>query len=1781
MKLFKFISILCFALASFAFSQAAGGDVPLFSLSSSSMSDENGTSMKFSITQQDELGTPSETGCSVDLDWKRLAECITREVGISAGSASSNAVELETSLNLGGFDAATGKCVYELEPLTFGGMIPNFNGNGHTITGFCYIAEGNFGDDAVHAGFFGDMRNSNHLDVQNVTFVDAHVAVSGNAENFYAGVVVAQAGVFVTLKNVKVATSTVMYAPTQSALAAAGNSNVYLGGLLGASSGFWGSQTLEITDSEFSGNVQSRCGMNTYMGGVAGLLQVGDGLDVSRLAVSASILNNSSANLCGETYEFSGANVGGLLGGVESEDTIYMTMEGNSVVGTVASVQEESSVGYLIGSEAVSNYGYNYVWSNYFYDLGQAPAESKKPLIGIASRNEAEWSKGDYMVKNNFRNALDELTVTGSFDYNGDGALVMEDASRMKNGIVSSQTMKTPVFAAQLNSSNVLWSLNSDANDGLPFRIDDENLAIVAVTFLFTDVYKSLSNEDVESLKNIGMNVSFTDDLLSEASLMLLTDNKGYLPTESIEVLKGLSTELYYVDDEKRFYLDSPVYENVNVNVNTPKTYSVKYLLDNYDAGTSVSAGERGLFDEYMEEFEKIADYNPMFLRTNITTFSTDQVDLLFPKVVLLPKDDAKPILPLGFVKACVTKNKAPACLEGSVTSFTNDDPIYKMTTWLEGIDADDNTVYLVYTKESAYTKGMFESKEIPVVIKSFGESIDGKTTEVEKFELWEGNKFIKSDVFYAAKFLPEAPAGYRLNSYTVNVRLTDGADADPIVVDDNNFGTVKKLVSDIQREELKNPSRYNVSWQVTLDASDTVNLENLIRAAVVTGGRTYQNSFMMSKSVSITPELEPIPFKIDFNLGTQTEKVFLLGNWDEEYYEFDENGEAELPMLASTAACFDGWTKSKDEQERWHFVNGNLLSNLNVVDDAFALYGSWIPVGSEVCSSISTRALTLKADEDPNMVNGSISLWQSYKRPTGEDVILEHSYTNGLLFVPETSDPIKFHVSTKPAEGYKLARLILKDWDVNEDESEENVEGEIIPLNENDTTFTTVFEEYHGYSLNAVFKPYIDVTLDLNTSSDKVLYGENSRMKKVSVMDIDDEVVLPSWIYTADSCVLGWSVKPDAMDYEYRSMTYSDEIYRNVGEDHKLYAVWGNREQCVGQGGYDILWLDAEKDYLQFEETLTEGDSELVQMHRFSANGTMILPRHTNGHSFVLRSIPGSEFVVDSVLFVRKGSGESAVFARDENFSFYYLYDGVFTPYYSVAKDTVPEDTIPDIELPSDSGSVVIGTPAMAMNGAAAQVKVPTDLKKDQEFEVYVVVINAAGDTIKETAQSGVVKNAPHVAEVMVYPLPAGKYNVVVSVRSENGVAYKKTQLVVDPIVIATKKDEWQMVSLAAVDMDAISWDGDELFYWWDENANYGDFWQYQKLTRLGDVENTRGYWYNSLEGRQLPLMSISESVPEAEWKLDSVYSGWNMVANPYGWRVNVPDSLEVAVWDDEISNYAYPNTLEPYQAAWVYVNAPQEVALKDTPVFAMDSAAGIAAKRRALAKARNAGDWTIRAELSDVSGHKDAWNVLGVGEAAVMPEPPMGMGNLVNLAVLDEKRRLAKFVKAAPASADNVADFEWRLELSATSDRMGFLSFDGLEQVAALGYHLYVTVDGKTAEVKPGEKLRVALKAQGSVATVRVSTQKAVTLASALDGLRLNQSAGSLNVTFNVSEGLAGSRMIVEVVDLQGKIVARDIATSKAGSNMVMLQAPKSGIYVVRTRVGKHQLVGKVLVK
>ena len=363
---------------------------------------------------------------------------------------------------------------------------------------------------------------------------------------------------------------------------------------------------------------------------------------------------------------------------------------------------------------------------------------------------------------------------------------------------------------------------------------------------------------------------------------------------------------------------------------------------------------------------------------------------------------------------------------------------------------------------------------------------------------------------------------------------------------------------------------------------------------------------------------------------------------------------------------------------------------------------------------------------------------------------------------------------------------------------------------------------------------------------------------------------------------------------------------------------------------------------------------------------------------------------------------------------------------------------------------------------------------------------------------------------------------------------------------------------------------------FWWDESNPVGDYWQYRKFNVDQDFDSTRGYWYGSIVKEPLTLsLQTPNMKDEVVWKLENKYSGWNLVANPYGWYVKLPqeDGVTFAKWYPEVSGYDTISVLGPYEAVWVKTERSRvlRIPLKAAIVFEDEWAPP------PLLKSATSESWNFRVVLTDNNGKRDAWNELAVGEASSLSEPPAGMGDHVNLSIVEGKQRLAKSVKK------NGDDLEWNLEVSATTTRDGKLNFVGLESVWAKGLHVYATIGDETVEVVKDRPVNVKLSSKAKNVSVRV-TKSAVAAQVAknqISGFRVNQMQNALNIGFDAASKLAGAKVKVSIVGVDGRVVATSKSVANEGSNVVSMKKPKQGLYFVRLKVGSQSAVTRIMVR
>lgn len=825
---------------------------------------------------------------------------------------------------------------------------------------------------------------------------------------------------------------------------------------------------------------------------------------------------------------------------------------------------------------------------------------------------------------------------------------------------------------------------------------------------------------------------------------------------------------------------------------------------------------------------------------------------------------------------------------------------------------------------------------------------------------------------------------------------------------------------------------------------------------------------------------------------------------------------------------------------------------------------------------SVETRMVTSEsADQGVLMLSQNVG-----------DSVFSYIVTEQGLQVPAVDNGIKFMVSFYPNDAWQLdgeRSIVLAEKDKTVGYVENNAEW-----NMTQSTAISIQANFNG------FRFVFDVD-----SSETVFYGDDWVAQGNYGISANKPADLPKMVYSSARCLAGWSVKSDSKHF-YTALNESlveeiNEAYPKLPRDGSvavtLYAHWAtNVEDCAGK--FNLVSIEQENGKIALVEaerrSMIDGkvEEENEKVHVFTDKGSMFLPADIPGNWYGVRSVPDSSFILDS-LAVILDSHIVAVLHEGELLP-EEIHGASFKAYFGKSNKTSIE--IVEKEFLQSDNAIKLSFKA-------------SDFEVTRGVLARVQIIDVQSDTVvRDTLIGDSIAMAYEDSLVLLMNKP-GTYKMVLTLEDSAELAEYSEEFVVKAAIEAFEADGWQMVSLAAVDTSAIDWTtGDQVFYWWDESGT-GEYWNYKAFGRGDSIVNTRGAWYSSLKGNSLALLKdIEDDGKDAVWELDSVTSGWNLVANTHGWSVNlfanhpeaqkdVDEESEISFWsyNAEKADYEEVSVLKPYEAVWVKVSKKTEWTVSGAPVFTSkndkettepetegDSLEGRVLPRRVLAKSSTKDRWTLQAMLSDKNGKQDVWNILGAGNNPfVAEEPPSSMGDHVSLSILEGKRALAKSIKT---SSD---EMEWTVALSAASDRVGYLSLVGIDGVNAYGYHVYVTVDGNTTEMKDGVPLKVYLKSSAKTATVRVATAAKAVVQNTLRGLRSARLGNKLQVSFDASEGLAGTNARVDLMDMKGHVMSTVSAKTVAGSNALVLDAPKSGLYMLRVRAGSAQQAGKVLVK
>ena len=973
------------------------------------------------------------------------------------------------------------------------------------------------------------------------------------------------------------------------------------------------------------------------------------------------------------------------------------------------------------------------------------------------------------------------------------------------------------------------------------------------------------------------------------------------------------------------------------------------------------------------------------------------------------------------------------------------------------------------------------------------------------------------------------------------------------------------------------------------VSASETAEYEGIsvisttgTQIAVIEMGDEYTfRKDVMLRAISYMPTME---FALDVNAGDADvfyESDFGFRWWASSYGQYLPTG------IYRTDAKLVGWSLDKNATPDKAFKE---------IDDAFneAVESYMEHYGEDLIGDVSEGDFDLSKIQEmygmdfAQMSRGPVlyAVWEKANVKTVS--VKSNSLRQGTLTLQQLVDDSTF-TFVVGEEGLKVPYVeggleFRAHFEANESHLLNSGKSLVWNAAAADTTkndeFVLVSE---ATSFDALVK-VVGFNLAFNAESKETLfYGDDWTSGKKVIAKGTSASQFPTMVYSASRCLVGWTLKNDVVAYTEMQDELANKLYEKYPKltdttKINMYALWSDSpDQCSAL----MTRVSVEQDKGEVMLVEKTGESNEV-VHKFNEKGSMMLPSDIVSAEWTLRSAPDSSYALDSLTIVRNDK-LLAVLREGGNLPGN-MDNAVFKAHFSKANKTPVE--IVERHFAQSGNAIQLNIKASEFEvtrGVEARVRV-FDVKDDS-----VVLDSLLGDSVAMGFES----------EVVLRMKRTGDYKVVLTLEDEKESDAFEQEFGVKSSIASVGKDGWQMVSLAAVDTSAVNWTSDDqVFYWWDEFGNGGDYWQYKRYNRGDSVVATRGAWYSSLDSLPLVLKrDIEDDGEDAVWKLDSIHSGWNLVANTHGWEVSlfaghadeekdVNEESEISFYryNSETADYEETKYLKPYEAVWAKVGKKKNWKVSAAPVFAKATElepqpekpeGGRMLPKRVLAKASTKDRWVLQAVLSDKNGKQDAWNILGAGNNPFSAEePPESMGDHVNLSIVEGKRALAKSIKSASD------EMEWTVALSASNDRVGYLTLVGIDDVNAFGYRVFVTVDGNTTEMKDGVPLQVLLKSNAKTATVRVAPAAKVVAQNSLKGLRSARLGGKLKVSFEAT-GLAGTNARVDLLDMKGHVMSTVNAKTLEGTNALVLDAPKSGLYMLRVRAGSQQQAAKVMVK
>ena len=389
----------------------------------------------------------------------------------------------------------------------------------------------------------------------------------------------------------------------------------------------------------------------------------------------------------------------------------------------------------------------------------------------------------------------------------------------------------------------------------------------------------------------------------------------------------------------------------------------------------------------------------------------------------------------------------------------------------------------------------------------------------------------------------------------------------------------------------------------------------------------------------------------------------------------------------------------------------------------------------------------------------------------------------------------------------------------------------------------------------------------------------------------------------------------------------------------------------------------------------------------------------------------------------------------------------------------------------------------------------------------------------------------------------------------------------------ISLEKDTWTMLGFGQNPFIAGDLDEDAELYAWDDLHSIGPYGGYKNRDEAGPIKAGQGYWYF---GDSKEITDSNFNPKPQKINLESEKTGWNIIANPYGWNIeivkNSKDSGDDKCWVWRDVEYEPVQILEPFEACWINVERPAGFDFNNAAYY--DEVKTVLPK---LSVAANDRQWLAQVSLQK-GKWRDSYNYIGVDDREILaPTPTRGPGQLVALEIKSQGKSLHKHIQA---SGDNLS---WEISAEVAEAGTANLQVQGIEHLSRYNQALVLKQGTQVQEVSPAQGVEISLQRGANNAELHlVPRSELAQLSRGLHGLKARTLSHGVELHFAVPLALQGQDIHVEWLALDGSILARQkVSNSQAGNFSMRLHTanPVNGLSFVRLRSGSNSISTKII--